>query len=375
MKVIVNISRVVVGILFIFSGLIKAMDPLGLAYKTQEFFEAWGDGGGAMGSVMNSLRDFALGFSIIMITIEVLAGVALLIGWRKNIVAWVLFYMTLFYTFLTAYSLFTGKIRECGCFGNCFPITDLQTFLKNLVLLALIIILLVGRKYINPLFQGMSNFGVIVLTVMVAVFLQSYTLEHLPFIDCLPYKKGNNLLEARKMPADATSDKFAYSFVYKKGSETKEFTTDNLPDSTWQFVEQKKVLVEKGNGKVPAINDFSLSDVNGNDSTEAILSQQGKYYLFFLNTLDKRSVYNWLNGFANIVKKARANKENIYIVTSDNEKVDNFINVRKKYNIPVFTCDMTAIKTAARSTPTLFLMNGPVVENKWGVADLESAAK
>jgi len=374
MKIIVNISRVIVGILFIFSGLVKAMDPLGLAYKTQEFFEAWGDGGGAMGSVMNSLHNFALGFSVVMITIEVLAGVALLIGWRKNIVVWILFYMTLFYTFLTAYSLFTGKIRECGCFGSCFPITDLQTFLKNLVLLALIIILLAGRKYINPLFQAMSNFGVIALTVMVVVYMQSYALEHLPFIDCLPYKTGNNLLKLREMPADATSDKFAYSFVYKKGNETKEFTTDNLPDSTWLFVEQKKKLIEKGNGKVPAINDFSLSDVNGNDSTEAILSQPGKYYLFFLNTLDKRASFGWLRSFSDVLKKAKENNEKMYVVTSD-EKVDSFINVKKKFNVPVYTCDMTAIKTAARSTPTLFLMNGPVVENKWGSADIDKASK
>ncbi|HTC00569.1 MAG TPA: BT_3928 family protein [Ferruginibacter sp.] len=374
MKIIVNISRAIVGILFIFSGLVKAMDPLGLAYKTQEFFEAWGDGGGVMGAVMNSLRDFALGFSVVMIAIEVLAGVALLIGWRKNIVVWVLFYMTLFYTFLTAYSLFTGKIRECGCFGSCFPITDLQTFIKNLVLLALIIILLVGRKYINPLFQAMSNFGIVGLTVMAVVFLQSYTLEHLPLIDCLPYKIGNNLLELRKMPADATFDKFAYSFVYKKGSETKEFTTDNLPDSTWQFVEQKKKLLEKGNGKVPAINDFSLSDINSNDSTEAILSQPGKYYLFFLNTLDKRASFGWLRSFSDVLKKAKENNEKMYVVTSD-EKVDSFINVREKFNVPVYTCDMTAIKTAARSTPTLFLMNGPVVENKWGSADIDKASK
>jgi uncharacterized membrane protein YphA (DoxX/SURF4 family) len=375
MKIAVNISRIIVGILFIFSGVIKAIDPLGLAYKTQEFFEAWGDSGGWIQSVMNSLHDFALAFSIIMITIEVLAGVALLIGWRKKIVLWVLFYMTLFYTFLTAYSLFTGKIRECGCFGNCFPITDLQTFIKNLVLLALIIILIIGKNYITPLFQAMSNFGIIVLTVMGVVFLQSTVLEHLPLIDCLPYKKGNNLLELRKMPADATFDKFSYSFVYKKGTEQKEFTTDNLPDSTWQFVEQKKILVEKGNGKLPAINDFSLADMNGNDSTDVILSQQGKYYLFFLNKLDKRSVYSWENNFANLIKKARANKENVYVVTSDNEKVDSFINVRKKLDVPVFTCDMTAIKTAARSTPTLFLMNGPVVEKKWGVADIATAAK
>jgi uncharacterized membrane protein YphA (DoxX/SURF4 family) len=373
MKVVVNIARVIVGVLFIFSGLIKAIDPLGLAYKTQEFFEAWGDGGGTMQSIMNSLHDFALGFSIVMIAIELLAGIALLIGFKKNFVVWILFWMTLFYTFLTAYSLFTGKIRECGCFGNCFPITDMQTFIKNLVLLALIIIIILGRKYIEPLFQAMSNFGIIALSLLGIVFLQSHVLEHLPLIDCLPYKVGNNLLELRKVPADATSDKFSYSFVYQKGGQQKEFTTANLPDSTWQFVEQKKVLIEKGNGKVPAINDFSLSDANGNDSTEAILSQPEKYYLFFLNTLDKRNPY-WMKSFTDIMKKAKDNGEKLYVVTSD-ERLDSFMNVKKKYNVPIFTCDMTAIKTAARSTPTLFLMNGPVVENKWGSADIESASK
>jgi uncharacterized membrane protein YphA (DoxX/SURF4 family) len=375
MKIVVNIARVIVGVLFVFSGLVKAIDPLGLAYKTQEFFEAWGSGGGVLGAVLNSMHDFALAISIILITLEVLAGVAILIGWRKNTASLVLFYMTVFYTLLTAYSLFTGNIRECGCFGNCFPITDLQTFIKNLVLLVLVIIILKGKQYINPVFESMSNFGIVVLTVMGVVYLQSSALEHLPLIDCLPYKKGNNLLELRKMPADATFDKFAYSFVYKKGDETKEFTTDNLPDSTWQFVEQKKVLVEKGNGKTPAITDFSLTDANGNDSTDAILSQKGKYYLFFLNTLDKRSVFYWMKSFTDLMKKAKANGENIYVVTSDEEKVDSFMNVKKKYNVPIYTCDMTAIKTAARARPTLFLMNGPVVEDKWGSADIEKAAK
>jgi len=199
----------------------------------------------------------------------------------------------------------------------------------------------------------------------------------LPVIDCLPFKKGNNILALRQMPADAIPDKVEISFTYKKGQEEKVFTSPQYPDSTWQIEPEtrKDVIVEKGKNNQPLINDFSLTDVNGNDSTEAILSQHGKYYLFFLNKLDRRNVFYWIKGFADIKKKAKDNGENIYVITSDREKVDSFMNVKQKYNVPIYTSDVTAIKTAARATPTLFLMDGPVIEDKWGAADIESASK
>ena len=129
MKLAVNIARVLVGVLFIFSGLVKAIDPLGLAYKMQEFFEAWHDGGYLPG-LMNWLNGHALLFSVIMISLEVILGVALLLGMWKKLTAWLLLLLMLFFTFLTSYVVFSGKIATCGCFGDCILLTPMQTFTK-----------------------------------------------------------------------------------------------------------------------------------------------------------------------------------------------------------------------------------------------------
>jgi uncharacterized membrane protein YphA (DoxX/SURF4 family) len=365
MKLFVNISRVVVGALFIFSGLVKAIDPLGLAYKMQEFFEVW-EADGYLPRLMHWLNQYATGFSIFMITLEVVLGVALLIGWQKKLTAWLLFLLTLFFTFLTAFVLFSGKIRACGCFGDCIPLTPIQTFTKDIILTVLIIVILIGQKYIQPLFKKMIG-GVIILIALIAVLsLQFYVLNHLPIKDCLPYKIGNNILELRKTPADATYDKFFYSYFYKKGAEEKEFGMDKLPDSTWIFVKQaNKKLLEKGNGKVALINDFSFTTESGTDTTEAILNQPGEYYLLFAKdfntTKDK-----WYSDF----KTFYANKvPTVYLITSDVKTANEIFNKPGDFKLQIFSCDATAIKTAARVNPTLFLMNGPVIQNKWSFMD------
>ena len=130
MRLTVNVIRILTGLLFIFSGLVKAIDPLGLAYKMQEFFEVWGQNE-SLKSLMNGLDKYALSFSIIMITLEVVVGVALLLGWQKKLTGWILLLLMLFFTFLTSFVLFTGKIRACGCFGDCLPITPFTSFMKE----------------------------------------------------------------------------------------------------------------------------------------------------------------------------------------------------------------------------------------------------
>src|SRR5688572_1775777 len=141
MNILLNIARVIVGVLFIFSGLIKANDPLGLSYKMQEFFEVWG---------MHWMNDLTLALSILMIAFEIIAGVAVLVGWKMRLFSWLLLLLILFFTFLTGYALFSGKIRECGCFGNCIPLTADQSFIKDLVLLALIGFIFANRGRIKP---------------------------------------------------------------------------------------------------------------------------------------------------------------------------------------------------------------------------------
>src|SRR5450432_211495 len=130
MKQLINIARIIVGVLFIFSGLVKANDPLGLSYKMQEFFEVW---------KFHWLDNYTLAFSIIMIVFEIVAGVAVLLGWRMKLFSWLLLLLIIFFTFLTGYAYLSGKIRTCGCFGDCIPLTAVQSFTKDLILTALIV--------------------------------------------------------------------------------------------------------------------------------------------------------------------------------------------------------------------------------------------
>lgn len=375
MKLLVNTARVLVGALFIFSGLVKAIDPLGLAYKMQEFFEVWATDG-YLPKLMNWLNNYATGFSIFMITLEVVLGVALLIGWQKKITAWLLFLLTLFFTFLTAFVLFSGKIRACGCFGDCIPLTPIQTFSKDIILTVLIIIILFGTKYIQPLFKNSIASVVVLLSLIAVLYLQFHVQRHLPVKDCLPFKIGNNIVELRKIPKDATYDKFAYTYFYKKGNEIKDFEFGKQPDSTWIYYEGKepnKRLLEKGNGKVALINDFSLTTQAGNDTTEALLSQPGDYYLLFVKD-SYIGDEEWSATIGYMVDRDKTKP--IYVVTAQTEKVNQLFNLgRVPMHVPVLTCDYTAIKTAARANPTLYLMNGPVIKNKWGWADLHKATK
>ncbi len=379
MKPLVNIARILVGILFIFSGLVKAIDPLGLAYKMQEFFEVWANEG-IMKGMMLWLHDQALMFSLLMITLEVVLGVALLLGFRTKMVSWLLLLLMLFFTFLTSYVLFSGKIKACGCFGDCIPLTPVQTFTKDIVLLILVLLILFGRKYIKPLFSNKINVSIFLISLIAVLALQWYVLKHLPVKDCLPFKIGNNILELRKVPKDVTYDKFLYTYFYKKGSEEKDFEYGKQPDSTWIYVEGKlpnKKLIEKGNGKVALINDFVLKTASDADTTEAILSRQGEYYLLFVKDVSQLPK-NWLDDKQLAVAAMERGKQ-VFIVSSERknaeERYRSLAIAGKKLNIPILTSDAVALKTAARNNVTLYLMDGPVVKNKWGGNDIKKALK
>lgn len=372
MKLTVTIIRILTGCLFIFSGLVKAIDPLGLAYKMQEFFEVWAQNV-ALKPLMDGLEHYAVSFSIIMITLEVAVGVALILGWQKKLTAWILLLLMLFFTFLTSFVLFTGKIRACGCFGDCIPLTPIQTFTKDIVLLAFSLFLLISTKYISPVAKPFINGLYVLAAVLLTLFLQFYVMKHLPVKDCLPFKKGNNILALRKMPADAVQDKFDYVFIYEKNGEKKDFPVSALPDSTWKFAERKQILISKGKNNIPLINDFSLTTEDGADATESILNEPGEYYFFFIKELPDNSK-KWLDDFKRIAAASKDSRK-IYVVTSQVQQITDFIS---KNAIPVegiLSCDVTSIKTAARANPVIFLMKGPLVQNKWSWADFDKIGK
>ena len=175
------------------------------------------------------------------------------------------------------------------------------------------------------------------------------------------------------MPVDAVQDKYAYVFIYEKDGVKKEFTT-NLPDSTWKYVDREQTLVQKGKNNVPLINDFTFTTESGTDTTESILGEEREYYLLFIKTLEDYP-NNWDNDIR-LINSARTEKKPIYIVTAQPDKVkEKFAGKITGGLPPVFTCDVTAIKTAARTNPAVFLMNGPVVKHKWSWADFDAVIK
>jgi len=368
MKTVVNIFRIITGVLFIFSGLVKAIDPLGLAYKMQEFFEAFAHEGWMPG-LMNSLNDYALAFSITMITLEVVLGIALLLGAWKKLTTFLLLLLMLLFLFLTAYVLFSGRIRACGCFGDCVPLTPVQTFAKDVILLIMILVLFFYRRFIHPVHKPMILWIIIIVSTVATIMLQYYVLRNLPVVDCLPFKKGNNVLELRKMPADAVQDKFDYVFVYSKDGKEEQFSAEELPDSTWEFVDRKQILIEKGRNNIPAINDYHLTNDEGVDVTETLMEQDRTYYLFYLRDVPS-SKPSWLKTMRRFLEKTNAP---VYVVVSQRDKGETFIRKHGLGELPVLTLDATAIKTAARSAATLYQMKGAVVKKKWGTGQLALA--
>ncbi len=373
MRILVNIARVIVGVLFIFSGLVKANDPLGLSYKMQEFFDVWA-ANVSLTTFMHWLDNYALPFSIIMITLEIIVGVGILLGIWKRFFSLLLLLLIIFFSFLTGYAVLSGKIATCGCFGDCIPLTAMQSFIKDLILFALILLIFFGVKYIKPVLTSGANFFILLISVCIVLGFQWFVLRHMPVVDCLPFKKGNNILELRKMPANAVPDKKDFKFFYKKNDKQQEFARNNLPDSTWEFVSREDVIVEKGKNNEPPVKDFYLTTISGNDSTEAILNTPGDYYLFFVKDFSAGTDY-WLNNFTAIYTLAKNKNMPLYIVTSQAEAGQQFFNATNNFNLPVLSLDATALKTAARTNPELYLMKGPVIKNKWGWTDFKNALK
>src|SRR5690349_5647600 len=244
MRILTRVIQAAVGILFIISGLIKANDPLGLGYKMQEFFELWSNElttghfflKGGLVSLFDYLHQQSLALSIFMITLEIVAGVALLLGWKKNFILWLLLLLIIFFTFLTGYAYLSGKFTNCGCFGDCLPITPLTSFGKDILLLLMIVFLLIGRKYIVPLFSSGRRTAILAASLFFSLALQWYVLNYLPVADCLPFKKGNNISQQMKPPPGSVPDSFAIVFIYEKAGKRYEF--ENLPADldTYKFI-------------------------------------------------------------------------------------------------------------------------------------------
>ena len=265
MKILVQISRIIVGLLFIFSGFVKLDDPIGFSFKLQEYFSP---------EVLNIqfLIPFALVLAIIIVIFELVLGIMLLIGYQPRFTTWSLLLMIVFFTFLTFYSAYFNKVTDCGCFGDAIPLTPWQSFYKDVFLLLLILVLFFNRKYITPFLAPVSHRWIIFLSFMLCFLFAYYVLMHLPAIDFRPYKVGVNLKEAQKLPPDAKPSISEYKWKFNQdGKEVVITNHGTFPQVKGEYLGVETHVIQEGDK--PAIHDFIIQK-NGNEITQDLLNEK-----------------------------------------------------------------------------------------------------
>jgi hypothetical protein len=313
----------------------------------QEFFDVWG---------MSFLSDYTLALAYCMNLLEIITGIALIIKFPYKQTLWLLLGLILFFTFLTGYALFSGKIKTCGCFGDCLVLTPKSSFIKDIVLLVSILLLLFTHKKVKTNISKPLGILILLISIFGVGYGQYYVLQYLPIIDCLPYKVGNDIIEKMKTPDGAIGDSIVIEMDFTKNGKKYSFTPDKFPndfDSTYIFSERKEVIIKKGNGIKAPITDFNLNTLQGTDTTAALFASPTPYVLIFAGQID--STLPWEKLLQTIHNKHKL----VYIVTADKSGA---INTLAKENILIG--DITMIKTAARVWPTIFIMNGATIMQK-----------
>ncbi|GGK40710.1 MULTISPECIES: BT_3928 family protein [Flavobacteriaceae] len=316
MKLLVHLSRLIVSITFIFSGFVKLVDPLGSAYKFQEYFGA---------DVLNLefLIPYALPFSIILILAEIVLGVMLLVGYLPKLTVWSLLAIISIFLFLTWYSAYYNKVTDCGCFGDAVKLSTWGTFYKNIVLIVFILILVKGYKHIMPLFNLAFAKWTTFLSFFIFLYIVYYVLIHLPIIDFRPYAIGKNI------PAE----------------------------------------MEYVGNKEPAIHDFFLEAEDGEELTNAVLEADRIMLVvsYNLNVSDKE-------GFT-VIKKTtdEALKSGYKVYALSASMNEDFMEIKDEYdlNFEMLFGDETMLKTIIRSNPGIITLNKGTVMGKWSWTDAD----
>jgi len=357
------ICRVFVGLLFIFSGLIKANDPLGFSYKLVEYFEVFH---------ITFLNFLALGLAIFLCAMEIILGFALLIGVRGKQVAWGLLLLIIFFAFLTFYSAYFKVVQTCGCFGDAIVLTPWQSFSKDLVLLLLIIVLFKNRIKINPLFSSKTSDRLLIVSVVLGLGVGIYTYNFLPVLDFLAYKVGANIPDEMKTPPGALPDEYEQTYHLKNKStgETKvmtdkEYLKSNIwKDNNWVIVgNPESKLVKKG--FTPLIQDLSIQNAQRDDYTKELLSSP--YYILFIvaDDLTKANVEAMNSINATCVNLTQ--NYNIRTVLLTSSPVDVAQAYAKEHHLisELFYVDGVPLKSMVRSNPGVMLIKNGTIINKW----------
>lgn len=354
---VVNIVKNSFGALFLFSATVKGIDPTGTAIKMAEYFEELH---------VAFMAPFSQTFSVIMIVAEFLLGLALIIGWRKELTLWLLIIMNVFFTFLTGYTTVTGNVTDCGCFGDFIKQTPMESFIKDLILLALLLIIYLGRKQIKEVFsesKALMLLAIVGFGVLYFNFANFYFDK--PMVDFRPYAVGKDINAQRVEIAD----KLDYGFKFK------ELSSGNVErvvmgeyakykeDPAWEFTgEQDNIILEKG---VPAIiSNYAAFSKEGYEVTDELLLEEGYSIWVLSKSVDDSYEDSW-SKISVLDKYAQENNIRMYAFTSSAFEVTETF--KEKYNLsfPFYQADETFIKTVIRANPGVVLTKNGVVVGKW----------
>jgi len=361
MKQIVAFSRIFVGVLFIISGFIKLNDPLGFSYKLEEYFGA---------DVLNLefLIPYALGLSVFVVIFEVVLGVFLLIGYQVKFTIYSLLAMVVFFTFLTFYSAYFDKVRDCGCFGDAIKLTPWGSFTKDLILLFFILILLAGITYIKPLFGRLLNTVLALLSFILCLSFGYYVLMHLPAIDFRAYKIGANIQESMAIPDDAEKPILEYTWTFKVNGEEQEFVTNgSYPNVDGDYIGVETETIDEG--YIPPIQDFSIESDTEN-LTSYFLEKERLLIvtMYSLNAAEEVGVAK-LKSFTD---RAKSKGYEVIGLTSSGSDDKAALIARYKLNFDFYLCDEKVIKTMVRANPGVIVLNKGTVVDKAHWNDFET---
>lgn len=360
MKYLVGVVRIFVGILFIISGFIKLNDPVGFSFKLEEYFSQ-----GVLD--LPFLMPYALAISILVVIVEVLVGVMLIVGYKRKLTLGALLAMIVFFTFLTFYSAYFNKVTDCGCFGDAIKLTPWESFTKDVILLVLIAILLVGRNYITPLLKPKAVTTVLLASLLACVGYVYYVLNHLPVIDFRPYAIGKNIAEGMSVPPGAPKAIFEYRWKFNVGGEEEIYITEgDYPSVDGEFIDVETTELQAG--YEPPVHDFTIEQ-HGEDFASDLL-QEPKLMMVVAYDLRKSN----LAIFEQINEVAKTALENGYkVIGMSASGPDQTAVLKENYDLTFdfYFTDETTLKTIIRSNPGILLLEKGTIKQKVHYNDLE----
>lgn len=362
MKPLVTTSRILVGLLFIISGLIKLNDPIGFSFKLEEYFSP---------AVLNItfLEPFALGLAIFLVTVEIILGVMLLVGLKPKITLFSLLGMIVFFTFLTFYSAYYNKVTDCGCFGDAIKLTPWQSFAKDIVLLVLIVILLLGRRFIQPTSSLKFRLYATGIALISCLLIANRVLNHLPIKDFRPYKVGNNILAGMQVPENAPQTKFEYAWTFKVGEEEQVIVTEgDFPEvegGEWTGDVETTQVQE---GYVPPIHDFSIEK----DETDFAAYFLGQEKVIFVVAHDLlKTDQDVFEDLSDLTGHAFLQDYKVVGLSASSREVAEKIQKEFKLAFDFYFTDETTLKTMIRANPGVLVLDRGTITHKVHHNDLD----